>query len=65
MCLYDLVKFQAHILYNYKGVEKLNDDMKKIFFRSSNKWDPATDMLANEYKLATLNKHERRKRKYK
>jgi len=52
------------ILY-YKGVEKLNDDTKKIFFRSSNKWDPATDMLANEYKLETLSKHERRKRKYK
>ena len=38
-------------------MEKLNDDMKKIF-HSSNKWDEATDMLTNDYKLETSKKEK-------
>ena len=39
------------------GDEKLNDDTKKIFSLQQYKWDAATDMLSNEYKLETLTKH--------
>ena len=40
--------------------------MQKGLFRSSNKWDAATDMLANKHKLESMQEqHGRKKRKYK
>ena len=37
-----------------------------MFFRSSNKWDSATDMLANKHKLDSMQKkHTRKKQKHK
>jgi len=47
----------------YICVEKLNDNER--YFHSSNKWDVATDMLANQYKLGTMKKYKRGKCKYK
>ena len=48
-----------------KGVEKLNDVSKRMFFRSSNKLDPTADMIINKYKLMHLQRTcERRKRPY-
>ena len=62
-----LCELNSHLtrLCTYQGVEKLNDDTKKKFFRASNKWDPARDMLANEYKMEKLESHSRGKRTYK
>ena len=62
-----LCELNSHLtrLCTYQGVEKLNDDTKKTFFRASNKWDPARDMLANEYKMEKLESHSRGKRTYK
>ena len=40
--------------------------MQKGFFRSSNKWDAATDMLSNKHKLEGMQeRHGRKKHKYK
>ena len=46
------------------GTEKKNDEAKKTFFRSSNKWDAAKDILANEYKLNVLSFFKRKKCTY-
>ena len=46
------------------GTEKKNDNAKKNFFRSSNKWDAAKDILVNEYKLDVLSYFERKKHQY-
>ena len=65
--MYVTKQLHSHLtrLCTYQGVEKLNNDAKKKFFRATNKWDPARDMLANEYKMETLESHSRRKRTYK
>ena len=47
-----------------QGVEKNNDDAKKIFFQKSNKWDAARDILQHEYRQTVLKDNERSKRKY-
>ena len=40
--------------------------MMQRFFRSSNKWDAATDMLSNKHKLESMQvQHARKKHKYK
>jgi len=46
------------------GVEKQNDESKKIYFNSSNKWDAPRDILATDYKLHVLNSIKRTTRKY-
>ena len=46
------------------GTEKKNDNAKKVFFRSSNKWDAARDILVHEYRLNIMNYFERKKRQY-
>ena len=47
-----------------QGVEKNNDDAKRIFFQKSNKWDAARDVLLLESRQLALQNHEREKRKY-
>lgn len=47
-----------------QGVEKNNDDAKKIFFHKSNKWDAAQDVLLLEHRQKLLQNCERQKRKY-
>ena len=47
-----------------QGVEKNNDDAKRIFFQKSNKWDAARDVLQLEARQQALNHCERKKRKY-
>jgi len=46
---------------NSSGVEKLNDNVKRRFFRSSNKHDPAADFLKDDYKLDYLKGYARKK----
>lgn len=42
-----------------QGVEKNNDDAKKVFFQKSNKWDAARDVLQLESRQLALQGHER------
>ena len=44
-----------------QGVEKSNDDAKRIFFQKSNKWDAAKDILCTESSQWDLKQHEREK----
>ena len=48
--------------YCTKGVEKNNNDFKSIYYRHSNKWNSASDMLQCGYKLGNLREHQRQKR---
>jgi len=41
-----------------QGVEKNNDDAKRIFFQKSNKWDAAKDILCTEGRQWDLKQHE-------
>ena len=50
-------------LHKYRD-RKENDDAKKTFFRSNNKWDAARDILVNKYKLYVMSYFERKKRQY-
>ena len=63
-CSYEMILYFMYTIC-LLGVEKLNDDAKKIFFRSSNKWDPAKEMLSNDYKLEKLQNYRRKKCTYK
>lgn len=47
-----------------QGVEKNNDDAKRIFFQKSNKWDVARDVLQSESRQIALQGYDREKRKY-
>ncbi len=47
-----------------QGVEKNNDDAKKIMFHKSNKWDSAADILRTESRLWDLKERERQKNTY-
>ena len=47
-----------------QGVEKNNDDAKRIFFQKSNKWDAAKDILCTESRQWDLKQHEREKATY-
>jgi len=46
------------------GTEKKNDNAKKVFYRSSNKWNAARDILVNEYRLNVMRYFERKKLQY-
>ena len=56
--------YQSFKQFTGQGVEKNNDDAKRIFFQKSNKWDAARDVLQLEARQQALNDHEREKRKY-
>jgi len=43
---------------------KKNNDAKRNYFNSSNKWDAATDILHNDYKLHVMKVFQRTKRHY-
>ncbi|CAB3977587.1 Hypothetical predicted protein [Paramuricea clavata] len=47
-----------------QGVEKNNDDAKRILFQKSNKWDSAKDILFMESRQWDLGEHERKKGNY-
>ena len=47
-----------------QGVEKNNDNAKKIFYQKSNKWDAARDVLLHESRQLALKHNERNKRRY-
>ena len=47
-----------------QGVEKNNDDAKRIHFHKSNKWDAARDILCTESRQWELKHHERKKATY-
>lgn len=47
-----------------QGIEKNNDDAKKIYFQKSNKWDAAQDVLLLEHRQEALKHCEREKRQY-
>ena len=47
-----------------QGVEKNNDDAKRILFQKSNKWDAARDVLQLEGRQQVLHHCEREMRKY-
>ena len=51
-------------MHHLLAVEKNNDSAKRVFFRSSNRWDAATDILKHEYRLDKLSHCERQKRPY-
>lgn len=46
------------------GVEKKNDDCRKIHLHRSNKWDAAKDALLVLFRQELLTGHERTPRKY-
>ena len=48
----------------YIGVEKNNDDAKRIFYRSINKWDAASDILKTEHQIHQLQGCKRTLRDY-
>jgi hypothetical protein len=47
-----------------QGVEKNNDDAKKIYYQKSNRWDGARDVLLVENRQQLLSHCEREKRQY-
>jgi hypothetical protein len=47
------------------GVEKLNDNVRRIHLQKSNKWDAAKDVLMAEERLRVLSDLEREPRPYK
>lgn len=47
-----------------QGVEKNNDDAKRVLFHKSNKWDAAKDILFTESRQWDLKHHERKKGQY-
>jgi len=50
--------------FSRQGVEKNNDDAKRIYYQKSNKWDAAHDILLLEARQKKLEHYEREKRKY-
>ena len=57
-------RFSTMKQFTGQGVEKNNDDAKRIFFQKSNKWDAARDVLLLESRQLALQSNEREKRKY-
>jgi len=51
-------------MFTGQGVEKNNDDAKKLYFQKSNKWDATQDVLQLEARQYALRGQEREKRKY-
>ena len=47
-----------------QGVEKNNDDAKRVLFHKSNKWDAAKDIICTESRQWNLRHHERSKGRY-
>ena len=47
-----------------QGVEKNNDDAKRIFYQKTNKWVAARDVLLHESRQLALKHNERNKRRY-
>ena len=47
-----------------QGVEKNNDDAKRVLFHKSNKWDAAKDILCTESRQWDLKDQERKKGQY-
>ncbi|CAB4025473.1 Hypothetical predicted protein [Paramuricea clavata] len=50
--------------FSGKGVQKLNDDCRRIHSQKSNKWDAAKDVLQVEERLRYLSDLQRTPRQY-
>lgn len=50
--------------FTSQGVEKNNDDAKRVLFHKFNKWDAAKDILFTESSQWDLKHHERKKGQY-
>ena len=59
------IVIHIQILILVVGVEKLNDDCRRIHLRKSNKWDAAKDILQVEERLHNLSELHRKPRQYK
>ena len=57
-------KFSTMKQFTGQGVEKNNDDAKRIFFQKSNKWEAPRDVLLLELRQLALQSNEREKQKY-
>ena len=55
---------KIHRTRSRQGVEKNNDDVKRILFQKSNKWDAAKNILFVESRQWDLMEHERKKGNY-
>lgn len=55
--------FSYTLLY-FLGVEKKNDDMRKAFHRSINRWDACKSLIVIDKRLEILHSQKRCKRKY-
>ena len=53
-----------YLLFLFLGVEKNNDDARKVLRRKSNNWDSPTNILQTETCLWALCKRERKPRAY-
>ncbi len=53
-----LLKHGSLKQFTGQGVEKNNDDAKRIFYQKSNKWDGARDVLSHEHRQLALKHHE-------
>jgi len=51
--------------FTSQGVEKSNDEAKRVLFNMSNKWDAAKDILSTESREWDFKHHERMKGQYK
>jgi len=59
-----LFSILLYCIFTYIGVEKKNDDCRRIHLQKSNKWDAATDVLLVSKRLETLSELERAPRVY-
>jgi len=50
--------------FTSQGVEKSNDEAKRVLFNMSNKWDAAKDILSTESREWDFKHHERMKGQY-
>lgn len=60
-----LAKLQGIKKFTGQGVEKNNDDCRRIHLQKSNKWDAAKDVLLVSKRLELLSECERTPRNYK
>ena len=56
--------FKNLFLHYHTGVEKLNDDCRRIHLEKSNKWDAVKDVLLVEERFKMLSELERTPRSY-
>lgn len=58
-------KYKNFTQFNGQGIEKHNDDAKRVYFQKSNKCDAARDILHLKHRQIVLRHHKREKRSHK